>query len=133
VPTLDIDVKIPEDAFKRFQDRVAVFPEQLAAELVTWQVQDMHRQYPNIDRPDQFTAETHVWARSRLTAEWHRQHRKPRSSRYLGRARRSQLQARVRQYVRGQQRSTRPILRPVLLEKLEDRVQMLIHELTWAK
>jgi hypothetical protein len=124
---LTIDVKIPEDAFKRFQQRVENFPEQLAAELVTWQIVDMRRQYPNLERPDQFTAETEVWQRSRLSKKYkaHGMRGRPRGR---GRPQKAKPPRKGRPPT-----STRPVLRRSLLDQLKDRVRVLIQELTWAK
>jgi hypothetical protein len=122
-----IDVKIPGDVFKRFQERVENFPDKLAAELVTWQVIDMRRMYPNVERPDQFTAETEIWARSRQNKKY-----KPHGAR--GRPTGRNRPRRARPPHKGRPtKSTRPILRASLLEQLKQRVAVLIQELTFAK
>src|SRR5260370_2865783 len=45
----------------------------MPAELTSWQIEDMHRHWPNTSRPDDHTAETDIWPRSRRSREHRRE------------------------------------------------------------
>ena len=122
---MEIEVKIPEEMFKRHAERVEGLPEQLAVELITWQVVDMKRHYPNIERPDEFTCETEIWPRSRKSRPYIR-HGHPGRPRGHGHGHPVRPKPRRRGKLPP---STRPILRPELIDKLKDRVDVLIREL----
>jgi len=96
-------------------DRCAHAGDLMAAELEAWQVEDMRRRYPNIQRPDQNTAGTLIWPRSRVV-----QRPEPHRRAVVARARR----------VRGggprMAYSTRPILRDELFDKLSDRMAAML-------
>jgi hypothetical protein len=93
-------------------DRCAHAGDLMATELEAWQVEDMRRRYPNIQRPDQNTAVTFVWPRSRVV----QRPEKHRRAAVIARARRVRGGGRRLAY------STRPILRAELLDKLSDRM-----------
>jgi hypothetical protein len=96
--------------------------EEIAKELTAWQRDDMRRTYPNTKQPDEKTATTEIWPRSRVS-EGHQ----PNAARGK----------RVRVYAppRGGPRvasSTRPILRAELFTTLCDRMAELLNRvLTW--
>jgi hypothetical protein len=96
-------------------DRCAHAGDLMATELEAWQVEDMRRRYPNIQRPDQNTAVTLVWPRSRVVQrpEKHRRAAVARARRVRGGGRRLAY-------------STRPILREELFDKLSDRMAAML-------
>jgi hypothetical protein len=96
--------------------------QELGTELTNWQVEDMHRKYPNTDAADN-TASTEIWPRSRASQRY-----VPRQG---PRQRRRVLitKPRMRQ---GRIISVRPILRPELYQKLVERFTALLEKLTWA-
>jgi hypothetical protein len=88
-------------------------------EVTKWQLEDMHRRYPNTttsEANDTVTAETDVWPRSRLevSPSGHAPQKGPR-----------QAKPRIG---RGIIHSNRPVLRPELLQKLKDRMMALGRE-----
>jgi len=87
----------------------------MAAELEAWQVEDMRRRYPNIQRPGPYSAVTLIWPRSRIVD-------KPRRDR-----RRAVVAVkRVRGGGRRLAYSTRPILHAELFDKLKDRMMTFL-------
>ncbi len=77
----DLDVSGAQRRLELMAQRIAEFGKSdVPAELTAWQVEDMHRKYPNTETPDDRTAETDIWPTSRLalTKErrkvivWHR-------------------------------------------------------------
>ena len=97
-------------------DRCAHAGDLMATELEAWQVEDMRRRYPNIQRPDQNTAVTFVWPRSRVV----QRPEKHRRAAVIARARRVRGGGRRLAY------STRPILRAELFDKLSDRMAAML-------
>jgi hypothetical protein len=93
-------------------------------ELFNWQAEDMKRRYPEVETPDDKTAETEIFPRSRLPSKHVRQ---------------PSAQARRISIARpkgggGRPISTRPILRDELFEKLVERMGALLETaLAWAK
>jgi hypothetical protein len=127
---IEVDDKATNAAFDRMLQRLKDFPDKIADELVTWQIQDMRRHYTNVDRPDDMTATTDIWPRSRISRPYIRHgergrprgrdmHREPQRPKPLEPGQRSQ-------------RSTRPILRESLWLMLVDRVRVLIQDLNWS-
>ena len=96
-------------------DRCAHAGDLMAAELEGWQVEDMRRRYPNIQRPDQNTAVTLIWPRSRVV-----QRPEPHRRAVVARVRRVRGGGRRLAY------STRPILRDELFDKLCDRMAAML-------
>jgi len=96
-------------------DRCAHAGDLMAAELEAWQVEGMRRRYPNIQRPDQNTAVTLIWPRSRVV-----QRPEPHRRAVVARARRVRGGGRRLPY------STRPILRDELFDKLSDRMAAML-------
>src|SRR5262245_55510803 len=98
-------------------DRCAHASDLMAAELEAWQVEDMRRRYPNVRRPDQNTAVTLIWPRSRVV-------QRPERHRRVAVARR--LTRRPSGGGGRMPSSTRPILRQELFEKLCDRMTAML-------
>lgn len=124
MPSIEIDASEPLDALDEMLAALEALPEQFADELTEWQVEDMRRRFPQTDQPDNKTAETEVFPRSRT---W----RKPPSGRHGGRRStflRVPRGTRPKSYG-GKFRSTRPILRAELFDKLSDRVGALLQQL----
>jgi hypothetical protein len=86
-------------------------------ELTAWQKEDMRRRYANTTTPDDKTAFTEIWPRSRLSGQRQVTHRA--SSRQL-------RTAVSRPGGAGRPRSDRQILRPELFEKLCARMRALL-------
>jgi hypothetical protein len=95
-----------QDCLQRMADRIEELGRSdIPAELTAWEVEDMHRKYPNTETPDDHSAETEIWPTSRLALA--RSHR--------------------RVIVRH-----RPILREELRERLRARMVALMEEkLRW--
>lgn len=87
----------------------------LAAEMTTWQTEDMHRKYPNVTQEDDKTVTTEIWPRSRLALAHTYRNPKAKTQRVYAPPR-SGLQF----------YSTRPILRSELFSKLCDRMTVLL-------
>ena len=87
-------------------------------EFLRWQIDDMNRQYPNLEQPDDKSAYTMIWPRSRTWMPGRRRQRgKPRP------LRRSPV-------IKGRQK---PILRPFLFDDLSERMEVLMYRrLTWG-
>ena len=93
----------------------------MSLELFNWQAEDMRRQFPEVEEPDPWTAVAHIYPRSRKERVRQPAHTRAR------RMRRPLL--RVRRQSPG---AKRPILRPILFERLCARMQTLMEEkLTW--
>lgn len=93
----------------------------ISREFFNWQAEDMRRRYPEVEEPDPHQVVARIYPRSR-------KERVREASVSRGRRKRRPL-VRIRR-VRGS--SNRPILRPVLFEKLADRMARMMEErLTW--
>ena len=91
-------------------------------ELLAWQVEDMHRKYPNTSQDDDKTVSTEVWPRSRLPERRKNRVYKPRPRRVFAAPRGG-----------PPAHSTRPILREVLFAALCDRMAALMSRaLSWV-
>jgi hypothetical protein len=84
---------------------------EIVQELHDWQVEDMHRKYPNISQAGDAVS-TKVWPRSRTNTP-----RRRAIAKSGGKAKSSK----GRTYIRRQ----RPILRPMLIESLRERMHAL--------
>jgi hypothetical protein len=63
----EINLAPLEDVFAKMQENIDHFrDDDMAAELVRWQIEDMHRQYPNLEYPDENSAMTRIWPTSRV-------------------------------------------------------------------
>lgn len=98
-------------------------------ELLAWQVEDMHRQYPNIDSDQEYVSWfTQIWPRSRTYDQTHRV--QGRGMRRASR-RRTPTLATTPRLARG---ASRPILRPELFNMLVQRMTDLLGErLSWSR
>jgi hypothetical protein len=97
---------------------------EIPVELTNWQIEDMRRQFPNTETPDENTAETDIWPRSRSSAA----HR-PSTGIAIGRPRGTggRRIAAPRIVNKGEViHSARPILRPELFQKLCERMRALL-------
>jgi hypothetical protein len=110
---------------------IAVFPPKMAQELTDWQVEDMHRKYPNTSLEGN-VATTGIWPRSRgLGATLQRLtfHTRRAIRRRLHHGFRA---VRTAALLRKNPASYRPILRPILFAQLCDRMLKLLDEqITW--
>lgn len=99
-------------------------------ELEQWQIEDMHRQYPNVEQPNYVSAETTIWPRSRT---YERVHKKRAAREALFRRPLSPMPRIVSNYGKPGSTMSRPILRQALYDKLRERVQALAAEnLVWV-
>lgn len=93
----------------------ALGKQEMFKELLAWQVEDMHRKYPNTTQDDEKTVSTEVWPRSRLSILRSMMRGNPR-----------------RVYAPPRAYSTRPILRSELFDILCVRMAALMDRvLTW--
>ena len=61
-----------EQTLRDMETRIEVLGRtQMPDELTAWQTEDMHRHYPNTDTPDNKTAVTDIWPRSRTYEKTH--------------------------------------------------------------
>jgi hypothetical protein len=120
---VEMNVEQLNKKFDALIDRIKDLPRTVPVELTAWQNDDMRRARPNTDAAgDQ--ASTMIWPRSRLELEGKR----PPRARYL---RRNAGRRRGPPQPRG--RSSRPILRPELFEKLCERMMALLKRtMKWA-
>jgi hypothetical protein len=115
--TLTIDTTELGKTIDSMIAQLAAFPQNMADELTRWQVEDMHRRYPNTTLQGN-TATTEIWPTSRLPKK-----KKPRG---LPR------KAPIRPASGVRIHSQRPILRPELFDKLDQRmVQLMGDKLQW--
>jgi hypothetical protein len=104
-----IETMAIEDRIVKMMNTLQTVP--VPAELTAWQVDDMKRKHPNTEILNPTAAITRIWPRGRTQAQ------------------RSALPQR-RRTVRAA--GKHPILRPVLLNKLEVRMQELLRrEVKW--
>jgi hypothetical protein len=108
-----------EQQIEAMANRLEHGGDQIAAELVAWQIEDMRRRYPNVQRPAENAAVTLIWPRSRIVD-------KPRRDR----RRAIVTSKRVRGGGRRLAYSTRPILRVELFDKLKDRMMTMLKRIT---
>jgi hypothetical protein len=108
--TVDLDSSAVQRRLQSMTDRIQAFGKSdIPTELTAWQVEDMHRKYPNTETPDEHGAETEIWPTSRLA-----------------------LAKRAAEPHRRVIVQHRPILREVLREQLRARMVALMQEkLRW--
>ena len=104
--------------------------------LSAWQREDMHRQYPNQEHPDNKTALTRIWPRSRASTEGRFHPKRPPTGRPRGRPKGAKTKAHGEIVRRTRMRLIkgvkRPILRPELFVKLRERMaQLLQSKIQW--
>jgi hypothetical protein len=125
---ITIDSTAVENTVNDMIDQIYAVPDRLEIVVHNWQTQDMHRRYPNVERPDDKTVETDIWPRSRISRPY-----KPRGT-GRGRPRGHATTREKRRWYGGKRRpgkSTRPILRPALWDKLVDEVEHFIQTIKW--
>jgi len=116
--TVSIDSGQLAQTLESMLTELTAFPQNMADELSLWQTEDMHRKYPNtVLQGNQAT--TQIWPTSRL----------PKKKKPAGLFRKPV----IRPSVPGLRvRSMRPILRPELFEKLDERmVRLMDDKLQW--
>ena len=106
-------VEAMEERLLGLVERIGELDERIASELFNWQVEDMNRRYPHVERTGE-ESKTSVWPRSRLNTPRRRAIHRAKQARRIAPT--------VRAPVR---RSKRPILRPVLAERLRQRMAQL--------
>jgi hypothetical protein len=122
---------------ERMEMRVEQFGSfEIPVGLSAWQREDMHRQYPNQEHPDNKTAMTRIWPRSRASTEGRFHPKRPPTGRPRGRPKGVKTgQGRVivrRTRMRLIKGAKRPILRPELFVKLRERMaQLLQSKIQW--
>jgi hypothetical protein len=112
VDAIAIDIKL--DAMSK---ELVLFEFHMREEMTAWQTEDMRRRYPNTTMRDN-VVQTSVWPTTRLAAK----KKKKRSV--------------VRRVVGGggvkRPKSARPILRPQLVDKLNERMtKLMVERLSW--
>ena len=125
------DVVEAMSRFSDMQDNIREFGHSdIHDELIDWQVEDMHRQFPNIDSDQEYVSWfTQIWPRSRTWDQTHRGGARLLSSK---RTRRKPSLAATPRIARGG--SKRPILRPALFNRLVQRMTELMGErLSWER
>jgi hypothetical protein len=114
---VSIDVSAVLARFDAVAERLEHFgPNDMPAELTEWQREDMNRKFPSTEMPDERTAFTRIWPRSRLSDQ-RRVVRRPRRAGRPLRVLRTAAPA-----------GNRPILRPSLFERLCERMAALLPE-----
>jgi hypothetical protein len=109
---IEVDSASAEQRIAGMVENVTTMPDKIADELVAWQREDMNRKYPNIARPDPWSAVTLIWPRSRLSMR---------------------RDAQRRRGIRRLLISRRPILRPELIEALHERMRGRLREIVSKK
>ncbi len=108
--------------FDTFGKQIEELQQAVPQQLVDWQRDDMHRTFPNLKvdtSGNETAASTEIWPRSRLPSkDTHRPRQGPKQH----------SPARVMPKQHALLRSTRPILRDELLQKLQDRMTALTTE-----
>ena len=105
-------------------------------ELIDWQVEDMHRHYPNVDSDQEYVSWfTLIWPRSRTYDQTHK--RSALHNRRLGQQRQRRALSSMPRLKGTREEhfgSGRPILRPALFNRLIERMDDLLGErLGWAR
>jgi hypothetical protein len=102
--------------FEDMQKRVTELDQKLPEVFLDWQREDMNRKYPKVDEHSGLSVTTLVYPRSR----------RPRTSKP------SKGKSTTRKQARRVTGTTRPILRPELVEQLFDRMKEMCREaLEW--
>jgi len=127
-----VDSAAVEKTLNAMSAQITALPDKMADEVTEWQSADMHRQRPNTERPDAHTVETDVWPRGRefTRTTSARRRGRPRGSRNRSSA--VIAAAKAMRALRARVSQAKPILRPVLLQKLADRMDQLLGTISWA-
>lgn len=129
--SFSVDASAPLARFARTQTYIADFGATvIPAELTAWQVDDMRRQYPNIEQPDNKSAQTHIWPRSRTSSA----HRVGTVAGHVGRPKGVKTgEGQKKEPIPLVHGAAHPILRPVLKEQLRTRMNAaMTNKITWA-
>ena len=108
-------------------------------ELVDWQVEDMHRKFPNVDSDQEYVSwYTLIWPRSRTWDQRHRAEQRGRSRAPNARRRHFRIPMSKMPRLKGRGHdvlgTTRPILRESLFNRLVQRmIDLLGERLTWER
>jgi hypothetical protein len=112
---MPFEVKVESEAllqqFEDMQKRVTGLEQELPDVFLDWQREDMNRKFPKIDEQSGLSVTTLVYPRSRKT-----------------RVSRSKGKSTTRKPARRVSGSTRPILRPELVEQLFERMVTMCRE-----
>lgn len=127
---LNIEIKTEaiEEKLKAMAERIKTFgTEELPQGLTDWQVEDMHRKYPETDSAydtgeNEYSAYTMIYPRSRTYEQTHphRSHAAPRRKPVL-----SSMPRLIKSGLRH------PILRPVLFDMLHSRMVAMLEKIKW--
>ena len=124
-----LDTQPLEDDIQHVLDQLGDLKNQVIAVMLDWQTSDMHRQYPNLELPDDTSVETDIWPRSRLSQRYRPKNRprgRPHGSKTV-------VPNTGPQNWGGKPLPTiRPVLRQELLTKLEDRLTPLLTRIKWT-
>jgi hypothetical protein len=115
---ITIETQAAEAQLQKMIDTLKVVP--VAKELTAWQAEDMRRRYPETEEINPVTAMTVIYPRSRGPKRM-----KPRvpGKPVLRRGKATRI---------AKPSSNRPILRPELVDKLQERMNaMLVREVKW--
>jgi hypothetical protein len=133
-----LTVSFDVSAFERKLERMSTTVEQFGSfeipvGLSAWQREDMNRQYPNQEHPDNKTALTRIWPRSRASTVGRFHPKRAPTGRPRGRPKgvktgqgRPVFRRTRMRLVKGA--ASRPILRPELFVKLCERMAMLMQD-----
>jgi hypothetical protein len=120
---ISLDVSGLIARLEKMTEKLEQFPDKMADELTAWQVEDMHRHYPNTEKEGNAVT-TEIWPRGR---PWLENNQKKINS--IMRARRKAGRPVFGPVRKG---THRPILREELFVKLCERMDALMaKELTW--
>ena len=122
--------------FDTFGKQIAALQQSVPQELVNWQREDMRRKFPNVETEtsdNETSASTEIWPHSRLEAQEEQARRQGLGPKQRGPAHYAPKQHRIVHAGPKQQRgpmprSTRPVLRQELKQKLHDRMTRLTSE-----
>jgi hypothetical protein len=124
----EITIDGADELLKKFETlaaQITALQQTMPKELVSWQSEDMHRKFPNIESSSsgqETTASTEIWPRSRRSEDRPHTHT-------AGRSRGPTMHQPKRTGPGGRPPpSTRPILRPELETTLHDRMVALVSE-----
>jgi hypothetical protein len=96
------------------------------AELTAWQSEDMKRRYPETEVLNATSARTRIYPRSRRDNSWLKQKRPPRRAKPMLRGKATRIGKPI------VPTSNRPILRPILFERLRERMNLMMQrEIKW--
>lgn len=120
-----VDASGPLQAITEMLEKIKAFPNEMARELTDWQTQDMHRTRGTNTALKDLTAETLV------TQHTPGSNVKPWKGARQPRRKMREMKIRVLRQPRGLS-PAKPVIRPVLIDKLDERMKKLLEEeLQW--